>query len=61
MQIEVIDVLGRTLKVENRTTVLGTNNIPVSLRDYTPGSYIVRVKHKSTGAVHLSKIIKKDN
>jgi large repetitive protein len=60
LQIEVIDVLGRTLLKKDVNTESGINNIPVSLEDYPSGSYLVRVHHKSTGAVHLTKIIKKD-
>jgi len=61
LEIEVMDVLGRTLKREEVVTELGLNNIPVSLGDFAPGSYMVRVHHKSSGIVHLSKIIRKGN
>jgi len=58
LQIEVIDVLGRVLNNKQATSVVGINNIEISLEEYPVGSYMVRVTNKATGSVHTSKIIK---
>jgi hypothetical protein len=60
LEIEVVDILGRRLKMLKANTMMGINKIPVSLEDYPSGSYIIRVHHKQSGAVHTAKIIKKD-
>ncbi len=58
LQIEVIDVLGRIVQKKTLNTVLGNNTIPIELKDYTAGSYLIRVQHQNSGAVHISTIIK---
>lgn len=58
LEIEVIDVLGRTLKTETTTSVLGINNISIDLQNYPVGSYLVKVSNKQNRAVHTAKIIK---
>jgi large repetitive protein len=60
LEIEVIDVLGRSLQKFDLTASTGLNSIPVSLENYPSGSYLVSVHHKQSGTVHLTKIVKKD-
>jgi len=61
LEIEVIDVLGRVLKTEKFTSVVGINNIPISLNEFAVGSYMVRVHNKVNGSVHTSKVIRSEH
>jgi hypothetical protein len=58
LSIEVIDVYGRTLTNITHTTQIGLNQIPVSLTDYAVGTYVIKVHHLNSGAIHTTKIIK---
>ena len=60
LDIEVTDVLGRRLKQIKRITQVGRNDIFIDLSSYSSGAYLIKVLHKSSGALHQSKIIKKD-
>jgi hypothetical protein len=56
--IEVIDVYGRTLaRTETRSSV-GINKIPVDLKEFPVGSYLIKVSNKNSGQVHLTKVIR---
>jgi PKD repeat protein len=60
LEIEVIDILGRVLKTKKITSVIGINNIPISLEEFAVGSYMVRVYNNVNGSVHTSKIIRSE-
>lgn len=59
VEIEILDVLGRSLQTVKRSAVVGTNRLKIDLKDYPNGSYIVRATHLNSGAVHTAKIVKK--
>lgn len=60
LELEIIDVYGRTLMTQKVTTEIGLNKIPVNLSDYPVGSYLVRVKHLNSSNVHTTKVIKSE-
>lgn len=57
LEIEVIDVYGRTLSKTTVTTEVGLNKIPVDLSPYVVGSYMIRVHHLNSSNVHTTKAI----
>ncbi len=58
LSIDVIDVYGRVLSTKTYTSEVGLNQFPVSLEDYPVGTYVVKVTHVNSGAVHTSKVVK---
>jgi hypothetical protein len=57
LEIEVIDVYGRTLLKKQVTTQVGLNRIPVNLTEFAAGAYMIRVNHLNSGNVHVNKVI----
>ncbi len=61
LEIEVIDIYGRTLENIQIESQTGINQIPVSLESYPVGTYIIKVYHMRSGNVHTAKVIRSDN
>ncbi len=61
LEVEIMDVLGRVLESNTAALTIGSNNIEISLEKYPVGTYLVRVKHNNSGAIHISKVVKKGN
>ena len=59
IQIEIIDVLGRTLRTNILKSVAGTNNLRTDMKDLVPGTYNIRVTHIKSGKISSAKIVKK--
>jgi hypothetical protein len=58
VNIEIIDVLGRTLISKTFKTSTGNNILPIQLGDLLPGAYTIKVMH-SNGVSNSTKFIKK--
>jgi hypothetical protein len=57
VNIEIIDNVGKILKIINQTLEKGQNNVKLVLTDLVSGSYILRIKTKNTMLIQ-EKIIK---
>lgn len=58
IQIEVVDVLGRTLTTRRAGSIAGLNRVSIDLAQFPNGTYMVRAKHLSENTVHTAKIVK---
>jgi hypothetical protein len=58
LKIEVLDVLGKQVLSTQVLGTVGINTIPVDMRDFAAGTYMVKVMNTSNNTVHLQKIIK---
>lgn len=58
LEIQVIDVYGRTLSTKSFTATMGLNTVPIHLNSYPTGSYMIRVHHLNSANVHTVKAIK---
>jgi hypothetical protein len=61
VELQVIDVLGRTLQTQQMSAQTGFNQLEISLGDYPNATYIIRAKHLNSGNVHTAPIIKKND
>jgi hypothetical protein len=58
VQVEVLDVLGRKVKVFNLQASVGQQQWAIDLRGLPSGSYLLRATHQGTGIVRTSVSIK---
>ena len=58
LEIEVFDMYGKLLASTEFVSEIGLTKIPVNLRDYPIGSYLIRVHHLTSGKVHTTKALK---
>lgn len=58
LSIEVLDVLGKEVRMQTVNSAAGLNNIPVDLTDLPAGTYMVRVHNEARASVHTAKIIR---
>ena len=61
VDLEVIDVLGRTLQQVEMPVQVGFNQLNINLGNYPNGTYIIRAKHAQSGNVHTAPIIKNND
>ena len=61
VEIEIIDVLGRTLDNIKAVAIDGSNRILIHLNNYPDGNYLIRAQHLSSGIARTTKITKKSN
>jgi hypothetical protein len=58
IRIEILDMLGRVVKVQNFNVSVGKNNQMINISDLTAGTYNVRVIHTNAAKSHSTKIVK---
>jgi hypothetical protein len=58
IRIEILDMLGRVVKIQNFNVSVGKNNQMINISDLTAGTYNVRVIHSNAAKSHSTKIVK---
>ena len=58
IKIEILDMLGRVVKVQNFNVSVGKNNQMINISDLTAGTYSVRIIHADAAKMRSTKIVK---
>ncbi len=58
IRIEILDMLGRVVKVQNFNVSVGKNNQMINISDLTAGTYSVRIIHADAAKMRSTKIVK---
>ena len=58
IKIEILDMLGRVVKVQNFYVSVGKNNQMINISDLTAGTYSVRIIHADAAKMRSTKIVK---
>ncbi len=58
LKVEVLDVLGKQLKLVEQTGEIGLNKVSVDLSSYPSGTYMIRIHNTNASTVHTAKVVK---